>query len=604
MAQIQHATDVNYWRHIAGVDNPADDISRGLNPLDLLQCKRWWNGPKWLSLTPDCWPISTPAKNETRAIVEETRKVPLVVMTVVQVSFCDELFSLYSSFSKLRRVTAFFLRFIRSSRERASLRRSNPDTYISKGAQNRPVHPLTTVELQRAELLLCRLAQQQSFAEEISNLTNGERVSKSSKLKWLKPFIDQDNILRVGGRLSNAALSDFTKHPIVLSAKHPLSTLLTSFFHLKLLHAGPQLLLATLRQKYWILGGRNLSKSVFHHCHTCFRSKPTLVQQCTADLPASRVSPTRPFSVCGLDYCGPFMLKSPVRNRSPTKAYVAIFVCFATKAVHIELVSDLTTTAFLAALRRVVSRRGRIVELHSDNATTFKGASHALNRIYQMLKTDETDRDRIFSWCGENEIKWKFIPPRAPHFGGLWEAAVKSAKKHLLKTIGNSSLGYEDMITLLAQVEMCLNSRPFTPMPSEPSDLEVLTPGHFLVGSNLQAVPEADIRRIPDNRLKSYELVQKHLQNIWARWYPEYLQQLQSRATKGCNPPVAVEVDRIVIVKEDNVPPANWPLGRITQLHPGKDGVVRVVTLRTALGKHIVRPVARIALLPSPNPAV
>ncbi|XP_062713922.1 uncharacterized protein LOC134290745 [Aedes albopictus] len=180
--------------------------------------------------------------------------------------------------------------------------------------------------------------------------------------------------------------------------------------------------------------------------------------------------------------------ESKCGNREPTKAYVAVFVCFATRAVHIELVSDLTTAAFLAALRRVVARRGRIAELHSDNATTFKGASHALNRVYQMLKVENADRDRIFSWCSENEIRWKFIPPRAPHFGGLWEAAVKSAKKHLLKTVGNSSIAYEPMVTLLAQVEMCLNSRPLTPMPSEPFPLWVLCgnrePTHYGSRSN------------------------------------------------------------------------------------------------------------------------
>ncbi|XP_062556626.1 uncharacterized protein LOC134221452 [Armigeres subalbatus] len=318
-------------------------------------------------------------------------------------------------------------------------------------------------------------------------------------MKWLKPYIDKDRIIRVGGRLRNSTLSDYVKHPSVLSANYPLSTLLAN-------------------------------------------------------------------------YCGPFLLKATVRNRALTKAYVAIFVCFATRAVHIELVSDLTTAAFLVALRRVVARRGRIAELHSDNATTFKGASHALNRIYQMLKVDNNDWDRIFNWCAENEIRWKFIPPCAPHFGGLWEGAVKSAKKYLLKTVGNTNIAYEQMLTLLAQVEMCLNSRPLTSMPSEPSDLEVLTPGHFLVGTNLQAVPDADLRGIPDNRLEAYDVVQKHLQNIWAHWYPEYLQQLQSRATKRCNPPVTVEVGRIVVVKEDNIPPARWPLGRIMILHPGKEG--------------------------------
>ncbi|XP_065094177.1 uncharacterized protein LOC135714711 [Ochlerotatus camptorhynchus] len=140
--------------------------------------------------------------------------------------------------------------------------------------------------------------------------------------------------------------------------------------------------------------------------------------------------------------------------------------------------------------------------------------------MYQMLKQDAPDRNHILSWCANHEIRWKFISPRAPHFG---EAAVKSAKTHLLKEIGNTNLAYEDMLTLLAQVEMCLNLQPLTPLSSEPSDLEALTPGHFLVGSNLQSVPEATLVNIPENRLNHWEQTQRHLHRIWARWYPEYL---------------------------------------------------------------------------------
>ncbi|XP_058810933.1 uncharacterized protein LOC131675805 [Topomyia yanbarensis] len=496
---------------------------------------------------------------EASEVSAEGRKIPLVAMTTTQLSFCTDLFARYSNFCKLRRLTAFIQRYLHVLRERASQRSSEKKKYNSPSGK--------------------------LFAEEISDLASGERVARASTLKWLNPFVDPEGTVRVGGRLRNAALTDAKKHPIVLSAKHPLAVLLASFYHLKLLHAGPQLLLATLRQ-----------------------NKPTLVQQTTADLPASRVSPTRPFSVCGVDLCGPFYLKSAVRNRGPTKVYVAIFGCFSTKAVHIELVSaarnagvDRSTPAFLAALRRLVARRGKVVELHSDNATFFKGASNALNRIYRMLKVDESDRNQIFDWCSDNEICWKFIPPRAPHFGGLWEVAVKSAKTHLLKAIGNVNVAYEDMLTLLAQIEMCLNSRPLTPMPDDPSNREVLTPGHFLIGSNLQAVPEVDLKETPDNRLDHWEVTQKRFQIIWSRWYSEYLQQLQSRATKGCNPPVSVDVGRVVIVKEDNIPPTSWPLGRIIRCHPGADDIVRLVTLRTAEAKEVVRPVARITLLPTPQ---
>ncbi|XP_058464558.1 uncharacterized protein LOC131438498 [Malaya genurostris] len=295
-----------------------------------------------------------------------------------------------------------------------------------------------------------------------------------------------------------------------------------------------------MRQRFWVIGGRDLVHRTYHQCHKCFRSKPRLIQQTVADIPSSRVSPTRPFSVCGVDYCGPVYIKSPIRNRGPTKAYVSIFVCFSTRAVHIELVSDLSTPAFLAALRRFVARRGRMSVIHSDNGTAFKGASNELHRIHQMLKSDQGGRKQILDWCPENEIAWRFIPPRAPHFGGLWEAAIKSAKHHLLREIGN--------------VHMCLNSRPLTAIPSDPSDLEALTPGHFLVGTNLQSVPETSLSEVPDNRLSHWQLTQERVQRIWARWYPEYLQQLQSRALKQI-PAVAIEPGCVVVIKDDCLPP-------------------------------------------------
>ncbi|XP_053691451.1 uncharacterized protein LOC128739969 [Sabethes cyaneus] len=571
VSYIQQATTIDNWKHIAGVDNPADDISRGLNPPEIVNSTRWWTGPSWLTLASEFWPVGALPTDELPETRTEGKNVPLVAMSTTQCSFNEYLFARYSDYSPLRRTTAYCLRYLQNLRNRSIVRKTNP----------------TLKNFFAADIALCRMAQQDSFWEERNNIANGIQLSKPNTLKWLKPFLDSMGVIRVGGRLDNAALSEKVKHPILLKGNHPLSTLIANYYHKVLLHAGPQLMLGTLRQKYWFLGGRNLVRQVYHKCHTCFRFKPVLIKQSTADLPASHVTPTRPFSVCGIDYCGPFFIKSAARTRGPTKVYVAIFICFSTRAVHIELVGDLSTAAFLAALRRLVARRGIICELHSDNATAFKGAAHALNKVYRMLKLEEPERNKIFDWCANHGIKWKFIPPRAPHFGGLWEAAVKSTKFYLLKS-----------------VEMCLNSRPITPIPSESSDLEALTPGHFLVGSNLQAVSEPPLISIPANRLNHWEQTQQHVQRIWARWYPEYLQQLQSRASNSCSPPVKIEPGRIVVVREDNVPPTKWPLAKITAIHPGKDGIVRVVTLKTAAADNVVRPVAKIALLPMPTDGI
>ncbi|XP_052895596.1 uncharacterized protein LOC128302785 [Anopheles moucheti] len=241
-----------------------------------------------------------------------------------------------STLGKLRRVMGYCLRFIECSRaSKVSASKCNKPTSI-KELEN-AVPSLTATELRIAELRLCQLAQRDSFAEELDDLKRGKRVGERSKLKWLSPYLDEEGMLRIGGRLGNANISKDVKHPIILAASHHLSSLLVSAYHLKLLHAGPQLMLATIRQRFWLIGGRNLARSVYHRCHTCFKNKPVLVKQAVADLPESRVTPTRPFAVSGVDYCGPFLLKSTIRNRSPTKAYIAIFVCFSTRAVHIEL---------------------------------------------------------------------------------------------------------------------------------------------------------------------------------------------------------------------------------------------------------------------------
>ena len=334
VAQIQAETGIKCWYHVPGVDNPADDVSRGLLPDKLESCHRWWHGPRWLSGMEDDWPKREPAREEGE-LTEEERVVKLPVAAVATVNnFNSRLFSRFSTYLKLRRTAAYCLRFIQCLTAKKSSERLTTNGTIQDLIASVP--PLTSYDLDHSELWLCHLAQQDSFAEDRHHIANGKELSRSSKLKWLSPFIDQAGIMRVGGRLSNANLPDSTKHPIILSSKHQLSTLLAEAYHQKYLHSGPEHLLSILRQRFWIIGGRNLTKAVYHRCHRCFKAKPTLVKQAVADLPVSRVSPTRPFSVTGIDYCGPVYLKSPVRNRSPTKAYIAIFVCFATRAVHIS----------------------------------------------------------------------------------------------------------------------------------------------------------------------------------------------------------------------------------------------------------------------------
>ncbi|XP_008183406.1 uncharacterized protein LOC103309542 [Acyrthosiphon pisum] len=213
--------------------------------------------------------------------------------------------------------------------------------------------------------------------------------------------------------------------------------------------------------------------------------------------------------------------------------------------------------------------------------------------ILQKTKEQRTVEEEL----SHHHVQWHFIPPSAPHFGGLWEAAVKSTKKHLLKINTMGLLTFEEMSTMLCRVEAVLNSRPISPMSDDPSDFTALTPGHFLVGGVLTLPAEPDGTGIPLNRLKRLELVRVQAQTFWKRWSSEYLPQLHKR---GCwlSKKDNIEVGSLAILKEDNLPPMKWIMVRVTQVHPGSDGMVRVVTVRNSAGREFQRPTAKLAVLP------
>ncbi|XP_008182365.1 uncharacterized protein LOC103309228 [Acyrthosiphon pisum] len=198
--------------------------------------------------------------------------------------------------------------------------------------------------------------------------------------------------------------------------------------------------------------------------------------------------------------------------------------------------------------------------------------------------SSEGHKDRIHQFMTNHEITWHFIPPRAPHFGGLWEAAVRSIKKHLNRNVALVKLTYDEFYTLLVQIEACLNSRPLTPLSTDPLDLSVLTPGHFLIGDSLVSLPEPDISNVAQNLLSRWKKVQNLVQQIWRRWSVEYLSQLQERKKWDKSRGPSVKVGSMVIVRDTNLPPLQWHLGRVIDVFPGKDGVVRVAMINTASG--------------------
>ncbi|XP_043597319.1 uncharacterized protein LOC122574157 [Bombus pyrosoma] len=286
------------------------------------------------------------------------------------------------------------------------------------------------------------------------------------------------------------------------------------------------------------------------------------------NLPEARVTEARPFTNVGVDYCGPFHIKEKRdRNCRQIKIYVAIFICLAVKAVHIELVGDLTSEAFIAALRRFIARRGFCSTTHSDNGTNFIGANNELRQLQDLLQSDDHN-EKVNTFLSDKRIEWNFIPPHTPHFGGLWEAAVKSFKYHLRRVVGNELLTFEQFNTLIIEIESILNSRPLTPISTDPADLLALTPGHFLIGDSLTSLRERNFRDIPSNRLSRWQHIQQLKQHFWNRWHKEYLNELTNR-TKWGKGGHSIQEGTIVILREDNVPSMQWPLGRVIKVYPG-----------------------------------
>ncbi|KXJ83155.1 hypothetical protein RP20_CCG008086 [Aedes albopictus] len=412
----------------------------------------------------------------------------------------------------------------------------------------------------------------------------------------MSPFFDPEGVLRVGGRLNFALLPYQAKHPALLPTKHPFTRLIVEHFHRKLLHGGGRQLLTAIREEFWPPRGRKLVQSVVRNCFRCIRLNPVPAQQQIGQLPAQRVIPSRPFSVTGIDYAGPLYLRPIHKRAAPAKAYLCLFVCFSTKAVHLELVGDLSTQAFLCSLRRFISRRGRPAHIHTDNGKNFEGAKNELAELFSRFQ-DQSQQNEIATFCSDEGITWHLTPPKAPHFGGLWEAAVKVAKKHLYRQLGSSRLSFEDMCTILMQIEAIMNSRPLLPMTEDPNDLAALTPAHFLIGSSLHALPDPDVRSIPTSRLQHHQQLQQHVQQFWTRWRQEYLQELQ-KDTRLWQRNEQIVPGRMVILVDEMQPTIRWPLARIESVLPGNDHLVRVVTLRTTRGI-ITRPITKICLLPS-----
>lgn len=588
--QILDCTELGFWSHVSSESNAADLPSRGCSAEDLVNCVIWWEGPAFIRQHSSKLPPAGYCRKRNE--VPEMKPSPPVVL-VATAERDDQLLDCLNRFSSLRtvyRVTAYVLRFIRSCLKRPG---NNPivlSTSLTALASN-TADVLIPDEIAAAKRLCVYLVQRRYFSAELSVLKSGKTPKN---WKSLTPFLDADRLIRVGGRLTNASVPMDVKHPYLLPKSSHFSNLVVDYFHLKSLHAGPRTTQALICQQYWIISARSLVRKRVHHCITCLRFRQPTVQPIMGALPAERITPQRPFLSTGLDFGGPFSVRSSsLRSAKLGKGYLCLFVCLVTKAIHLEFVSDLSTSAFMAALDRFVSRRGSPNEIFSDNGRNFRGAANCLREVYDYLEKNRSDLSTVLT---DRNIHWNFQPPYSPHFGGIYESGIKQAKRLMRHTVGDQSLTFEEFSTLFCRIEAILNSRPLCAPSQDPNEeATTLTPGHFLVGASLMSIPERpmDLTVSPYLRWKRV----KHMtQSFWNRWSREYLHTLLPRK-KWTESHGEVKLGDLVLMKNTATLPTHWPIAKIIATHPGPDGIVRVVTV-LCQGNNYRRAVNRLVPLP------
>ncbi|XP_018376047.1 PREDICTED: uncharacterized protein LOC108769525 [Trachymyrmex cornetzi] len=440
------------WRHVKSAENPADLLSRGATPVKIRDNRLWWYGPKWLSesLRPAHGEELHPNVLESDmadAEIEAKGRSRLCHLNVQQFSPNESLHRLIqdcSTLTKIERSLAYCLRFLHNCR---------------KEPRDRLRTRLTLQEINESRRMIIKYTQSFYFQEELGNLQGQGQMKASNKLYQLHPFLDENGILRVGGRLQEAPWTFERKYPILLPAKCKITRLIVERAHRLLLHANQQLLLASIRQQYWPLNARNIVRQVCRTCVWCVRNNPKGLTQAMGHLPSDRII------ACIL--CN--------RNRLRWSHYHSTQQRSRQKNMQI-------VCGFVRLLRH--------------KGDTFGGTNDTLLEL---------------------GIEWSFIPPYSPHLGGLWEAGVKACKYHLKRVMGNNLLTFEELSTVLIQIEACLNSRPLAPLSADPLDLQPLTPSHFLTGAPLTSIPEVDLSNVRINRLDRWEAVQRTVQDFWKR---------------------------------------------------------------------------------------
>nr|XP_061785759.1 uncharacterized protein LOC133576497 [Nerophis lumbriciformis] len=597
---IRDHTDVSQWRYISTTKNPADDASRGLKAEDLVK-QRWIGSPMFLWEPKENWPEGPIDINVSAEDPEVKRNLTVNATVVNDVNATHQLITYFSDWQRLKVAVAWILKLkkvlLNMSRKRRQLQSTRT---VGNGSLVMDVHKemqavraslgsqkLSLDDLSEAEISIISFCQQERFHSEITSLTSGKPVQKSSSIYKLDAILD-GGLLRVGGRLNKAAMPEDVRHPLILSKDQHISSLILRHFHQLLGHGGRNHILSTVRKRFWITNANSAVRKVTTKCRFCRQYRGKTGEQKMADLPTERVTPDLPpFTNVGVDYFGPINVK---RGRSIVKRYGVIFTCMASRAVHLEVAYSLDTSSCINAIRRFVCRRGQVSHMRSDNGTNFVGTERELREA--LASFDQALIERSLAQKG---IKWSFNPPTASHYGGIWERIIRMIRKILSAVLRQQTLDDEGFQTVLCEVEAMLNDRPITRPSDDPNDLEALTPNHLLLMKGKPVLPPGLFTKMDLYAKRRWRQSQYIADLFWKRWIHEYLPLLQERQ-KWTNEKRCFTPGDIVTIVDASAPRGSWILGRILETFPDRKGLVRSVRLQTKTSI-IERPVTKICLL-------
>jgi len=396
--------------------------------------------------------------------------------------------------------------------------------------------------------------------------------------KNLSPVLCDDGLYRVGGRIP--AGHDLPCRQIFVCGR--VAELLVISVHEKCGHMGIDFVLARLRERFWV--SRAFVKRLLRRCVQCQKQGKRLMTQKMANLPPERLYVDRPcFYATGLDCFGPILVK---RGRSEVKRYGVIFTCLTSRAVHIEKLDSMDTDSILMAIDRFIARKSRPSVFVSDNGRNFTSADKVLKS-----EIDKWNQQIIEESLLQRRVEWKFNPPYASHYGGVWERHIRTIRKLMFHLLTSTNITDEVLSTVFAEIETIINDRPISQV-LEDGACVILRPRDLLSAACIpDRVHVLESRHVSTAWKKAKSLADA----FWRRWVKFYIQQQQTRS-KWHDEKENLKVDDIVLVSDVQLTRRDWPLGRVTKITYGRDGLVRTVDLICG-GKVIRRPVSKLVHL-------